>query len=370
MESGSPEPSAGFRGYDSARIGVIGVSDIRALLAPYVTELERELRRLVPEAEGPFADLHGMLQYHLGWRNARFEPEETSSGKRVRSSLCLMAADAVGGDRRQVLPAAAAVEFLHEFSLIHDDVEDRDRERRHRKTLWVLWGDAQAINAGDALFALAQLALGALSDAGVPSSTVVEAQRRFNLTALRLCQGQHLDLAFEERDSVTADEYLAMIAGKTVALLAHAAELGALVAGGTPKQVSACHEFARQLGIAFQIQDDMLGLWGNEKETGKPVGTDVRRRKKSLPILLALAHESAAGSRLRELYARESLSEAEITDACRLIEETGARAEAEARMRDAYSASLQALETLEAADGVERVEPLRRLIHALIERKS
>lgn len=346
------------------------MSELRALLAPYVTDVERELRRLIPQAQGPFAALHGMLRYHLGWTNASFEPEEVPSGKRIRPALCLMAAEAVSGGRDVGLPAATAVELLHEFSLIHDDIEDRDRERRHRETLWAVWGEAQGINAGDAMFALSQLALTELERHGVPADTVVEAQRRFNMTALRLCQGQHLDLVFETRDAVTPEDYLTMIGGKTVSLLALAPELGALVAGGTREQVSTCHEFGRQLGIAFQIQDDILALWGDEKQTGKPVGNDIRQRKKSLPILFTLNQNGETGQRLRDLYSRDHLTDEDISEACRLIEACGARADAETRMHDAYDAATFALDRLEATGSAESVEPMRALVRALVQRNT
>lgn len=344
------------------------MSEVRSLLAPYVTDVERELRRLIPQAQGPFAALHGMLRYHLGWANASFEPEEVRSGKRVRPALCLMAADAVSGDWNVGLPAASAVELLHEFSLIHDDIEDRDHERRHRKTLWSIWGEAQGINAGDAMFALAQIALTELERTEVPAARIIEAQRRFNMTALRLCQGQHLDLDFETRETVTPDDYLTMIGGKTVSLLALAPELGALVAGGTREQVSACHEFGRQLGIAFQIQDDILGLWGDEEQTGKPVGNDIRQKKKSLPILFALNQGGERGERLRDLYSRDTLTDDDISEARRLVDASGARTDAETRMHDAYDAATGALDRLEATSTTELVEPMRKLVRALIQR--
>lgn len=346
------------------------MSELRSLLAPYISDIEHDLRRLIPEAQGPFSILHGMLRYHLGWTNSSFEPEEIPSGKRVRPALCLMAADAVSGGWQIAVPAASAVELLHEFSLIHDDIEDRDRERRHRETLWSIWGEAQGINAGDALFALAQIALTQLERSGVPATTIVDAQRRFNMTALRLCQGQHLDLDFETRDAVTPSEYLTMIGGKTVALLALAPELGALVAGGTREQISACHEFGRQLGIAFQIQDDILGLWGEEDQTGKPVGSDIRQRKKSLPILVALNQRGELGERLRGIYSQDDLTDEHVSEACRLIEASGARTDAENRMYDAYDAATDALDRLEATSTPELVEPMRKLVHALLQRDA
>lgn len=342
------------------------MSDIGALLSPYVEAVEDELRRRVPPAEGVYRGLYGMLHYHLGWANQDFEPERGPRGKRIRSALCLLACEALRGDFTPALPAAAAVELLHEFSLIHDDIEDDDRERRHRPTVWVNWGKAQGINAGDTLFALAQLTLLSLSEQDLPADLVLRAHTRFNETAVRLCQGQFLDISFERRTRVRPDEYLAMISGKTAALLGFAVELGGLVAGAQDDQLTALQTFGEALGLAFQMQDDLLGLWGDPKRTGKPAGNDIRKRKKSLPVTVALADEGPAGARLRALYSRPRLDDEAVAEALALIEQTGARTRLHAMAHHEHERALRALERLTLAP--ERLAPLQALAGALLER--
>ncbi len=344
------------------------VEPLRTLLAPYVEDIERELHRRIPAAEGPYRALYGMVRYHLGWADDAFRPVLARTGKRVRAVLCLMAGEAVGGQRNHVLPAAAAVELVHEFSLIHDDIEDGDRERRGRPTLWAVWGEAQAINAGDALLALAFMALDALPERGVTPKRALEAHRRFTRTVIRLCEGQHLDLDFERRSTVSPEEYLLMVEGKTAALIALAAELGALVGGGDEEVVALFHQFGHALGVAFQMQDDLLGLWGHPDRTGKPAGNDLRRRKKSLPVLLAWQLSEKAAATLQALYATPHVTDQMVEQALHVMEEVGARAAAEAQMRETYGRALEALRRLEARLSADRVAPLGRLAEVLIER--
>ncbi len=345
------------------------MSQLERLLAPYVEAVEAEMRRWVPPAEGPHRMLYGMVRYHLGWADEHFRPCAATRGKRVRSALCLMAGEAVGGDVACVVPAAAAVELLHEFSLIHDDIEDGDRERRGRPTLWALWGLPQAINAGDALFALAFLALNGLLERGVPPARAAETQRRFARTVIRLCEGQHLDLDFERRDDIAPEDYLLMVEGKTAALIALAAELGGLVAGATADLVEALARFGRALGLAFQMQDDLLGLWGDPERTGKPAGNDLRRRKKSLPVLLARRISDQAAEALDALFKADPIPDEMVTRTLQLMERVGARREAEARVRESYRAAMQALDELEAALPAERIAPLRHLTEELMGRE-
>ncbi|GAP64569.1 geranylgeranyl diphosphate synthase, type I [Ardenticatena maritima] len=339
---------------------------IRDLVAPYVPDIEAAMRRYVPPIEGEGAAMFGMLHYHLGWADETFRPARQPTGKRVRAALVLMSAEGLGVPRERALPAAAAVELVHEFSLIHDDIEDGDRERRHRPTLWTLWGVPQAINAGDALFAIAHRALFGLADVGVPAERVVHAAHRFSETMVALCRGQHQDMAFETRLDVTPDEYRAMIAGKTGVLLGLAAELGAIIAGLPDDDRARYRRFGERLGRAFQIQDDLLGLWGETHQTGKPVGNDIRKRKKSLPVLLALAHPGPDAESLRALYARETpLTDADVERALAIIEQTGARKAAEAEMHAAYAEAEQMLDEVAVQYGEHAVEQLRHLVRLL-----
>lgn len=310
---------------------------IEELLRPYVAQIEQALRDYVPPLDRR-PSFFGQLHYHLGWAGRDFSPESHPGGKRIRSAMTLMVCEAFAGTWQPAVPAAVAVELLHEFSLIHDDIEDRDVSRRHRPALWTVVGEAQAINAGDGLFALAQIALLRSREHGWPADRVLEAMRRFNETAVALCVGQHLDMSFEQTEVVEPEHYLEMVDGKTAALLSFAAAVGALAAGAPTEQVDRTASFARHLGLGFQMRDDLLGLWGDSRRTGKPVGADIAARKKSLPVLFALAQPESA--RLRALYAGPLDSANAIAEASALIlasgakdyvEQVAARHEAEAR---------------------------------------
>lgn len=298
------------------------MTTLNDLLAPYAARVEREMRSLMPPLE-EMPTFFRQIYYHLGWANERYEREDGPTGKRVRAAFCLMCCEALTGSAERALAAAAAIEFLHEFSLIHDDIEDGDRLRRHRPTLWTRVGAPQAINAGDGLFALAQTTLLRSAERGVPAETVLHAQRRFNEVAVQLCIGQHLDMGFEQREAVTPDDYLTMIRGKTVALLAFAGEAGARMAGTDEPTASALHAVGEAMGLAFQMRDDLLGLWGEAHRTGKPVGADIRAKKKSLPVAYALSQPES--DKLRALYAASITDDATVAEALRLIEATGAR---------------------------------------------
>ena len=297
--------------------------------------------RAVVQATNPrHAGLFGMLSYHLGWANAAFNPCQARTGKRVRPMLCLLACEACDGEWEQALPAAAAIELMHNFSLVHDDIEDRDETRRGRPTVWALWGDAQAINAGDTLFALAQLALVRLSERDVPATTVVAALRLFNRTCVALTGGQYLDIGFESHASVSIADYLAMIEGKTGALVACTCEIGGLVAAAPATRREHLRSFGHHLGLAFQMRDDVLGVWGDPTVTGKPAGADIARCKKSLPILHGLEHSAE----LRALLAQETLSTTDVHRATELLQKTNSREYAEQLAREHHAQALAALE--------------------------
>ncbi len=276
------------------------MNELNTLTREYLSTLEAEMRSVLElKPEPADADLfYSMIHYHMGWRDAALTPIEGNSGKRIRPLLCLLACAAAGGQWRMAVPAAAAIEILHNFSLVHDDIQDSSPTRRGRPTLWTLWGQAQAINSGDAMFALAHLALVRLADQGTPPEVVLRALRRFDETSVTLTRGQYADMSFETLAEVNVDEYLAMITGKTAALVALSTELGALIAGADDDQVERYRDYGLNLGLAFQIQDDILGIWGDEQITGKSAATDITTRKKTLPVLFALA----SNEKLRRLY--------------------------------------------------------------------
>ena len=288
----------------------------------------------------PPAWFNTMLNYHLGFADAEGQPVQLSAGKRIRPMLVLLACEACGGQAQQALPAAAAVELLHNFSLIHDDIEDGDELRRGRPTVWKQWNVPQAINAGDAMFAQAHIALERLADVGVPAGRVVRALRTFDTMCVHLTLGQHWDMGFEQREDVTAADYMAMIAGKTAALTKACCEIGAIVAGAGDAQVKALGEFGRGLGLSFQLQDDVLGIWGDPAKTGKQ-DSDLAHGKKTLPVLYAADQDA----RVRQRYlsnARPALSEADLAELKLLIEQAGGRTHTETAAATAFAQSMEA----------------------------
>lgn len=273
-------------------------SELNTYTKTMLPALESEMRSILRANGTPPDALYGMMQYHMGWLDAEFKPAQTNSGKRIRPLLCLLTAQAAGGNWQQALPAAASVELLHNFSLIHDDIEDGSETRRGRLTMWKVWGAAQAINSGDAMFAVAHLALNRLIERDVPAASIVQALRRFDVTCVELTQGQYADMDFETRDTVSVEEYIDMITGKTAVLLAHCAELGALVAGQDAASIEHYAAFGRNLGLAFQVIDDILGIWGDEIKIGKSAASDIITKKKTLPVLYGLNQSQ----QLQELY--------------------------------------------------------------------
>jgi len=329
--------------------------------------IEAELREVLATPHPQLASFYGMMRYHLGWIDESFAPTRGGGGKRLRPVLCLLACQATGGDPDQALPAAAAIELVHNFSLVHDDIEDRSHLRRGRPTVWKVWGVSQAINVGDGLFALAHLAMQRLADRGVPAGRVLTALEILDQACLALTEGQHLDLSFEARLDVGVDEYLSMIHGKTAALFGAAAQLGALIAGSNHESTTRYRRFGQNLGLAFQIVDDVLGIWGDPQVTGKPAASDIQQRKKTLPIVRALEEEQKRGGRgLREIYQRETIDEEAVGVALNILEYLEARRYAEEMANDYYRQALVELD----ATGVENEaqDDLRELAAFLVER--
>lgn len=306
--------------------------------------LDPALRAAVEELPAPMRHIVG---YHLGWWDERGVPTSSGGGKAIRPTLVLLAAEAAGGAPGVAVPAAAAVELIHNFSLIHDDVMDRDATRRGRPTVWAVFGSAEAILAGDALLALAFDVLAASGHTAVP-----EGVRMLSAAVLDLVDGQQADVAFEARAEVDVAECVAMTGKKTGALLGCATALGATLAGAHPDQIAHLREFGECLGVAFQHVDDLLGIWGDPAVTGKPAYTDLYRRKKSLPVVAALASGSPAGSELAELYRSEQpLSVAELGRAADLVERAGGLAWSQGQAAELLA---RALSHLDAAGPVAR----------------
>jgi len=259
--------------------------------------------------------------YHLGWSAADGTPLRAPAGKGIRPTLALLSAQAAGAPAAAGIPAAVAVELVHNFSLLHDDVMDRDTERRHRPTVWTLWGVPSAILTGDAMLTVAAEVL---LDSG--STHALEALRLLMTTTRELIHGQVEDLQFESRESVDLQQCQQMADRKTGALLAASAVLGCVLVGGDPAITRALDSYGRALGVAFQLIDDLLGIWGDPAVTGKPVLSDLRARKRSLPVTYALSQGEAAGRQLAAwLRSPATDDEDALRRIAELIEATGAR---------------------------------------------
>ena len=315
-------------------------------------------------------EFYGMLRYHLGWANANFDTVAADGGKKLRPLLLVRCAEACGGRVEDAAPAAAAVELLHNFTLVHDDIQDESTYRRHRATIWHRWGAAPAINVGDALYALAHGALYDLAapPARLPAERVLAIARDFDETALRIVEGQHLDLAHEGRWGGGEARYLTMIGAKTAAIIDFAARAGATLAGAGAETAARFGSFGLALGLAFQIRDDILGIWGDSTTTGKPAADDIRRRKQSLPVVaLDERADEATRSELRALYAAPPpLAEASVARILALLDDAGIERHCQryvARYHDEARATLD-----ELAPHLTRTDHLHAFLDTLAER--
>jgi geranylgeranyl diphosphate synthase, type I len=292
------------------------------------------------EAVGRLApSLQRVAAYHLGWRDQDGHEVEHPGGKAVRPTLTLLAAEAVGAPASAAVPGAVALELVHNFSLIHDDLMDGDRERRHRPTVWALFGAGEAIIAGDALAALAYAVL--LDVDGEPGQ---RAGRELTRATLEMIRGQSEDLTFESRLDVTEQEVVDMSAHKTGALISCACALGAILGRGTSPQVDGLRAYGRHVGIAFQAVDDVLGIWGEPDVTGKPTAGDLRQHKKTMPVVHALAAPGTGGTELARLLSDGELSADGIERALEILDTSGARAWSLAVAEKHLDLALNALE--------------------------
>jgi geranylgeranyl diphosphate synthase, type I len=305
--------------------------------------LERTRAAVDPVLRNAVGGLPPMMRlisgYHLGWWDRHGRPETGDGGKAVRPALVLAAARAAVGRDEVALAGAAAVELVHNCTLLHDDVMDADVLRRHRPTAWSVFGKPDAILAGDAMLSLA---VSVLAGDGHPAAA--PATVRLTACMAELCEGQSADIAFEARTEVGLDECLVMAESKTGSLLGCACAVGALYGGAGAGTVEALDAFGRHLGVGFQLIDDLLGIWGSPEITGKPAGTDLTAGKKSLPVVAALTSGTAAGDELAELYARgRPLADREISRAAELVEAAGGREWAQIAAADRITVALSHL---------------------------
>ncbi len=340
--------------------GVLGRA--RTLVAP---ALRAAVERLSPE-------LQPVAAYHFGWVDESGAPTGADGGKGVRPALALLSAEAAGAPSIVGVPGAVAVELVHNFSLIHDDVIDGDVERRHRATVWSLFGIGRAVIVGDALVALAQQIV--LDPAeilpardGVAEQLALEGRRAARVVAdatAAMIAGQALDMAFEALPEVDVEGCLAMEAGKTGALLGCAASIGAVLAGADDRVVAALRRYGAELGLAFQAVDDLLGIWGDPATTGKSTFSDLRSHKKSLPVAAALQSKQPGVEELAALLSRADLDEADVARAAALVEACGGRSTAEEIADQRLDNALSSLENvgLTPAAHAELIEVARFVV--------
>ncbi|MEU9581679.1 polyprenyl synthetase family protein [Streptomyces chilikensis] len=320
--------------------------DVTALLERGRTLATPVLRAAVDRLAAP---MDTVAAYHFGWIDAEGNPAAGDGGKAVRPALAVMSAEAAGAAPEVGVPGAVAVELVHNFSLLHDDLMDGDEQRRHRDTVWKVHGPAQAILVGDALFALANEVLLELGTVEAGRAT-----RRLTAASRALIDGQAQDISYEHRERVTVDECLEMEGNKTGALLACACSIGAVLGGADDRTADALERYGYHLGLAFQAVDDLLGIWGDPDSTGKQTWSDLRQRKKSLPVVAALAAGGPASEKLAEILAAdakaadvENFSEEEFASRAALIEEAGGRAWTSDEARRQHAVAVRALDEVE-----------------------
>lgn len=335
---------------------------LKELTTPMLPLIEDELQRAVNTVNLPgIEEYHLMMAYHMGWEGEGSGP--TATGKRIRPLLVLLTNGAAQADWHKALPAAAAVELIHNFSLIHDDIQDGSHQRRGRPTVWKKWGTAQAINSGDAMLSLAHLTVLRLAN----TTTEPIAFRAANIlqdTCLELTKGQYLDMAYETRNQLTIDDYWPMVRGKTAALLATCTELGALVADVDEEIRSSYRYFGHSLGLAFQVQDDILGIWGDAALTGKSAESDLLTGKKSLPVLFGLSQNGKFAQR----WVEGPIHQDEVPNLARQLEQEGAYHYTQNTSEELTQQALQALS--EAKPVGEYADALIELANYLVKRRG
>ncbi len=332
------------------------------ILKEYAEVVDKEMEKLF---ENRRYLLYDMMRYHLGWLDENLRKVEQYRGKRFRPTLCLLVYSSIAGVYDKALPAAVAIELIHNFSLIHDDIEDMDEERRHKPTVWKLFGIPHAINAGDGMHVLANIAALRLRERYVSSDKILDVLEILNNAVMNLCEGQFLDISFQDRDTITMQEYMEMIYKKTASLIEASCKIGAILATDDEEIVNRFSSFGRNIGLAFQIVDDIIGIWGKEEKTGKPVASDIRNKKKSMPIVCVF--ESDRRDEIVEIYRKEKLSEEDIEKVLNILNELNIL---EVCKKEAEKFKKIALEELEKT-GIknESIEKIKTLAEFLIERE-
>jgi geranylgeranyl diphosphate synthase type I len=312
--------------------------------------------------------VYDMLRYYMGWVDADGVPCVATQGKALRPTLCLLACEAVGGSIRAAMPAAMALEFIHNFSLIHDDIQDKDATRHHRPTMWVVWGVPKALVAGNVLRLVADMSLERLLDEGLEPERVLAVVQMLTQAYLEMIEGQYLDLAYEGRQDISLNAYLDMISRKTGALIRCSLTIGALIGTPDAATVAAFRACGTSLGYVFQIRDDYLGVWGEEETTGKPVGADIRRKKNSFPVVYAMSCARGKDRQLlAETYQKEQLGDDDVAAVLDVMERVNARGYAQDLASEHCARAMDALAHVELAP--EFRQSLEELAHFLLVRQ-
>ena len=313
----------------------------------YRPHVDAALRARLDDRSSP---LYDMLRYSMGWVDAEGNPVGGSGGKGLRPVLCLSACEAVSGSFEPALPAAAALELIHSFSLVHDDIQDRDELRHHRPTLWRVWGEGKAIVAGNALRGVADASVRGMVAAGAEPAQALDVAALLTEAHLEMIEGQYLDVSYEDRTDVGLQQYLVMISRKTGALIRCAMNIGAAIGTSDRRTVDAFRESGRALGYVFQIRDDILGVWGDEEATGKPVGADIRRRKKAFPAVYAMSKvRGEARKTLDAKYAQEELDDDDIAVVLEIMDGAGVREYAQSLAVEHCEQAMEHLSSVETA---------------------
>ena len=319
------------------------------------TEYRADIGTALREALMGDTSVYDLLRYYMGWVDTEGNPTSGTEGKYLRPTLCLFACEAVGGRREQALPAAAALELIHNFSLIHDDIQDRDETRHHRKTLWAIWGVPKALVGGNVLRIIADSTLDNLQSIGIPPTRVLLVVDQLTQAYLEMIEGQYLDISFEGQNEVGMKRYLDMIARKTGALIRCSFTMGALVGSSEAKVAEAFQQSGKALGFVFQVRDDILGIWGDEESTGKPVGADIRRKKNSFPTVYAMSQASGEAKRhLLRIYDKEDLDDSDVEDVLHIMEQLNVRGRAHALAAEEGEAAVDALAAVEMSECARR----------------
>ena len=331
------------------------------IFSHYRSDIDQALR-LSLSSDG--SAVYDMLRYNMGWVDTSGRPCEATEGKALRPTLCLFASEAAGGSVDQAVPAAVALEFIHNFSLIHDDIQDGDATRHHRPTVWAVWGVPKALVAGNILRVIADRSLTGLLERGVDPDRALAAGEALTAAYLKMIEGQYLDLDYEGRPDIGMYDYLDMISCKTGALITSSLKLGALIATRDQATIDAFVRCGESLGRVFQIRDDVLGVWGDEETTGKPVGADIRRKKNSFPIVYAMA---AAGpgdeATLSRIYAQDRLHDNDVDTVLDIMDGLDTRGRADELTAEYSEMALTAMSQVKLEPDAGR--RLRELVHFL-----